>query len=61
MTSFGASWELRCGFNNGYRVFYAVRPEEVEVFIVAIAKKIGNKLFIGGKEFKILRLRHWLR
>jgi mRNA-degrading endonuclease RelE of RelBE toxin-antitoxin system len=49
---FGASWELRCGPQNCFRVFYKMDSEQKTVGVVAIGVKEGNKLFFGGKEFK---------
>lgn len=52
-TPFGATWELRFGANNRFRVFYEVDPVEQIVWILAIGVKEGNRLFIGGKEIQI--------
>lgn len=49
-TSFGATWELRFGANNRFRVFYEVDVVEYRVEILAIGVKEGNRLFVGGKE-----------
>jgi hypothetical protein len=49
---FGASWELRCGPQNCFRVFYPMDLEERLVGVVAIGVKAGSKLFFGGEEFK---------
>jgi mRNA-degrading endonuclease RelE of RelBE toxin-antitoxin system len=46
---FGATWELRCGPRNRFRVFYDVTADEVE--ILAMGVKEGNRLFIGGEEY----------
>ena len=48
---FGATWELRFGANNRFRVFYEVDPLEQTVSILAIGVKEGNRLFIGREEF----------
>jgi mRNA-degrading endonuclease RelE of RelBE toxin-antitoxin system len=50
-----ATWELRCGLQNRYRVLYDVKLEIVEeefslVRILAIGEKRGEKLYIAGKE-----------
>ena len=45
-----ATWELRFGPNNRFRVFYEVKPQEHAVWILAIGLKEGNRLFIAGKE-----------
>lgn len=52
-TFFGATWELRFGANNRFRVFYEVDSAERIVRILAIGVKEGNRLFIGGEEVKI--------
>ena len=49
-TSYGATWELRCGSNNRFRVLYAVNVESRRVIIVAIGTKIGNRLIVGKEE-----------
>jgi hypothetical protein len=49
---FGASWELRCGPDNCFRVFYDVDSESQEVKVLAIGIKDRGRLFIGGKEFE---------
>ena len=52
-TSFGATWELRFGANNRFRVFYEVDSPEQMVRILAIGENEGNQLFIGGEEVQI--------
>ena len=52
-TSFGATWELRFGSQNNFRVFYEVDQAEAVVTILAIGVKEGNRLFIGGQEFEL--------
>lgn len=51
--SFGATWELRFGPKNSFRVFYDVHHEERVVDVLAIGVKLGNRLFIGGQEFEL--------
>ncbi len=51
-TSFGATWELRCGPANRLRVFYEVDLTTWSVQVLAIGVKERNKLFIGGEEFE---------
>jgi hypothetical protein len=46
----GGDWEIRFGPKNRFRVFYEVNQERDEVHILAIGVKVGNRLFIGGKE-----------
>ena len=50
---FGATWELRFGTRNSFRVFYEVDQAKSVVRILAIGLKEGNRLFIGGKEFEL--------
>ena len=52
-TIIGATWELRCGPNNRFRIFYDIDSDEAIVNILAIARKEGNKLFIGNTEFEL--------
>lgn len=52
-TSFGATWELRFGPKNSFRVFYEVDHAEKAVTVLAIGVKEGNRLFIGGQEFML--------
>jgi mRNA-degrading endonuclease RelE of RelBE toxin-antitoxin system len=49
---FGASWELRCGPDNRFRVFYEVDAEAREVQVLAIGVKERNRLLIGGEEYE---------
>ena len=48
---FGATWELRCGPDNRFRVFYEVASDAQEVRILAIGVKDRNRLSVGGKEY----------
>lgn len=48
-----ATWELRCGVNNRYRVFYDIDIESHYVIVLAIGKKAGNRLTIGREEFDL--------
>lgn len=48
----GATWELRFGPQNRFRVFYEVDPHERVVSVLAIGVKERSALFIGGEEFK---------
>ena len=49
----GADWEMRCGPNNRFRVFYEVNQAEREVDVIAIGIKRGNRVFIGGEEVEL--------
>jgi|SRR6185369_206034 len=50
---FGATWELRVGPSNSFRVFYEIDRDRRVVTILAIGVKEGNRLLIGGKEFEL--------
>lgn len=50
---FDATWELRFGPSNSFRVFYEVDRDGRVVTILAIGVKEGNRLLIGGKEFEL--------
>jgi mRNA-degrading endonuclease RelE of RelBE toxin-antitoxin system len=49
---FDASWELRCGADNRFRVFYDVDVEDHEVTILAIGVKDRQRLLFAGVEYK---------
>jgi mRNA-degrading endonuclease RelE of RelBE toxin-antitoxin system len=49
----GATYELRFGPDNRFRVFYAVAKEDREVRILAIGVKDRNRLVIGGEEVEL--------
>ena len=46
----GATWELRFGPNNRFRVFYQTIPDAHEVYILGIGIKVGNQLSIEKEE-----------
>ena len=47
-----ASWELRCGPGNRFRVFYDVDLASQEVHILAVGVKDRSRLLIGGEEYE---------
>ena len=49
----GATWEIRFGPNNRFRVFYDVDEAERTVIILAIGVKDQNRLTIGGEEIEL--------
>jgi mRNA-degrading endonuclease RelE of RelBE toxin-antitoxin system len=49
---FDAAWELRCGPDNRFRVFYEVDSESHTVCVLAIGVKDRNRLIIGGEEYE---------
>ena len=51
--AFEAEWEIRCGPNNRFRVFYEIDREKSEVCILAIGVKQRNRLFIGREEVEL--------
>lgn len=48
----GATWELRFGPNNRFRVFYEIDLQEKIVWILAIGFKEGNRLIAGREEIE---------
>jgi mRNA-degrading endonuclease RelE of RelBE toxin-antitoxin system len=48
-----ATWELRFGPDNMFRVFYDIHISNREVHILAIGIKIRDKLLVGGEEIDI--------
>lgn len=52
-TSIGATWELRFGPDNCFRVFYEVDRAEKLATVLAIGVKKGSRLFVGGQEFEL--------
>jgi mRNA-degrading endonuclease RelE of RelBE toxin-antitoxin system len=48
---FAATWELRCGRGNRFRVFYDVDSEQHIVSILAIGLKERNRLLFGREEY----------
>jgi len=52
-TDFGATWELRFGPNNRFRVYYDIRLAENQVVILAVGVKIRNELWVGKERWEI--------
>lgn len=50
---FGATWEIRFGPENRFRVLYAINQEDRVVQILAIGEKQRERLFIGGEEVQL--------
>ncbi|MGH7136417.1 MAG: type II toxin-antitoxin system RelE family toxin [Pirellulales bacterium] len=50
---FEATWEIRFGPNNRFRVLYGVDEERRQVQVQAIGAKEGNRLLIAGKEVEL--------
>jgi mRNA-degrading endonuclease RelE of RelBE toxin-antitoxin system len=48
-----ATWEIRFGPDNCFRVFYEVDQAQHVVRILALGEKKGSRLFVGGKEVKL--------
>jgi hypothetical protein len=48
----GATWELRCGPENRFRVFYDVDLGSREVHVLAVGVKDRSRLLIGGEEYE---------
>jgi mRNA-degrading endonuclease RelE of RelBE toxin-antitoxin system len=50
---FEATWEVRFGPDNRFRVLYGIDEEAREVQIQAIGVKEGNRLLVAGKEVEL--------
>lgn len=50
---FDATWEIRFGPDNCYRVLYGIDEENRAVQIQAIGVKDGNQLLIAGEEIEL--------
>src|SRR5438309_769624 len=48
---FGASWELRCGPDNCFRVFYDIDFDAGTVRVLAIGVKDRNRLLFAGEAY----------
>lgn len=51
--SLNATWEMRCGMNNRYRVFYDIDVEDRIVVVLAVGRKLGGRLYIGNEELEL--------
>src|SRR6516162_8873020 len=49
---FAASWELRCGPDNRFWVFYDVDSASQAVRVLAVGVKDRSRLLIGGEEYE---------
>jgi len=49
---FDATWELRCGPGNRFRVFYEIEPKARLISVLAVGIKDRNKLLTSGEEFE---------
>src|SRR5262245_65262641 len=47
------AWELRCGGQNHFRIFYQIDRPKMEVRILAIGVKDRNELIIGKERDKL--------
>jgi hypothetical protein len=50
---FGATWEIRFGPDNRFRVLYDIDQEARVVQIMAIGEIQRERLFIGGDEVQL--------
>jgi len=48
-----ATWEVRFGLQNRFRVLYRVNREDMQVNILAIGEKEGERLWVGGEEIEL--------
>jgi mRNA-degrading endonuclease RelE of RelBE toxin-antitoxin system len=51
--TFEATWELRFGPDNRFRVFYVVSHERREVQVLAIGTKSGGRLIVAEEEIQV--------
>jgi mRNA-degrading endonuclease RelE of RelBE toxin-antitoxin system len=51
--TFGATWEVRLGPNNRFRVYYRVDEETYEMLILAVGEKKRDRVYIGGEEYPL--------
>ncbi len=49
----GATWELRLGPGNRFRVFYRVDVEQRQVRVLGVGVKERNQVFLGGEEVQL--------
>jgi hypothetical protein len=50
---FMATWEIRFGPQNRFRVYYDIDLDQAIVSILAIGIKRGNQVMIGGEEMQL--------
>ena len=50
---FMATWEIRFGPQNRFRVYYDVDREQMQVLVLAIGSKHGNQVVIGREEIPL--------
>jgi hypothetical protein len=50
---FMATWEIRFGPQNRFRIYYDVDLEQGRVSILAIGSKHGNRVVIGGEDISL--------
>ena len=50
---FMATWEIRFGPQNLFRVYYDVDLEQMIVSVLAIGRKYGNRVVIGQEEIPL--------
>ena len=51
-TAIDATWEVRCGPGNRFRIFYDVHRDQRLVVVLAIARRVRNLLFVGKESFE---------
>lgn len=50
---FAATWELRFGPGNRFRVFYDIDTREGIVWVLAVGVKERARLYFAGEEFQL--------
>lgn len=48
-----ATWEVRLGPQNRFRVLYRLNREDMQVNILVIGEKEGRRLLVGGEEIEL--------
>jgi hypothetical protein len=51
-TAIGATWEVRCGPGNRFRIFYDIHRDQRLVVVLAIARKVRDRLYVGKERFE---------
>lgn len=50
---YGATWEVRFGSENHFRVYYRIDYEKQAIVILAIGEKMRDRLIIGSEEIEL--------
>jgi hypothetical protein len=50
---FMATWEIRFGPQNRFRVYYDIDHDQMQVLVLAIGYKHGDRVVLGGEEIAL--------